>query len=100
MATFIRESGLKGRHKGRVYAVYVTSTKRGKGVGKALIAALLEKAKEDASLEQILLAVATSQDAAKQLYLEFGFEIFSTEPNALKVDSRYIDEHHMILRVR
>ena len=31
MATFIRETGLKERHKGRIYGVYVTSSQRGKG---------------------------------------------------------------------
>jgi ribosomal protein S18 acetylase RimI-like enzyme len=100
IATFVRETGLKERHKGRVYGVYVTSTQRRKGAGRALIAALLEKAKQDSSLEQILLAVATCQNAARQLYRDFGFEIYGTEPNALKVGSRYIVEDHMVLRIR
>jgi ribosomal protein S18 acetylase RimI-like enzyme len=99
-ATFMRESGPKERHKGRIYAVYVSSAHRGKGVGRALLTALLERAKRDASLEQILLAVASSQAAAKQLYRNFGFEIYGTEPNALKVGSAYVDEDHMILRIR
>jgi ribosomal protein S18 acetylase RimI-like enzyme len=98
MATFVRETPLKERHKGRIYGVYVTSTQRRRGVGRALVGALLERAKQDASLEQILLAVATSQDAAKQLYRDFGFVTYGTEPNALKVGERYIDEDHMILR--
>ncbi len=100
MMTFIREMGLKDRHKGRIYGVYVTSAKRGKGVGRALLEALLERVKRDASLEQILLAVASTQDAAKQLYRSFGFETYGTEPRALKVGSTYIDEDHMILLVR
>ncbi|MEA2542493.1 MAG: hypothetical protein QOH35_3859, partial [Acidobacteriaceae bacterium] len=60
----------------------------------------LERASQDWSLEQILLAVATSQDAARQLYRNCRFETYGTEPNALKVGSRYIDEDHMILRIR
>src|SRR5580693_2333228 len=36
MATFMRETGLKERHKGRIYAVYVTLAQRSKGVGRAL----------------------------------------------------------------
>jgi len=99
-ATFLRETGLKARHKGRIYGVYVTSAERGKGIGRALLVALLEKAKRDSSLEQILLAVATTQGAAKQLYRECGFEVFGTEPNALKVGSSYVDEDYMILRIR
>jgi ribosomal protein S18 acetylase RimI-like enzyme len=99
-ATFMRETGLKEKHKGRIYAVYVSPAHRGKGVGKALIAGLLENAKEDSTLQQILLSVATSQTAAKKLYRSFGFETFGTEPNALKVGSSYVDEDHMILRIR
>ena len=100
MATFIREAGVKERHKGRVYGVYVSSTHRGKGVGRALMMELLERVKRDASVEQILLAVAATQIAAKRLYASFGFGIFGTEPNALKVGSAYVDEDHMILRLR
>ena len=99
IATLIRETGLKERHKGRIYGFYVTASQRGKGVGRALIAALLERAKQDSSLEQILLAVATCQNAARQLYRSFGFETYGTERNALKVGSTYIDEDHMVLRL-
>ena len=99
IATLIRETGLKERHKARIYGVYVTASQRGKGVGRALVAALLERAKQDSSLEQILLAVATSQVAARHLYRKFGFETYGTERNALKVGSRYIDEEHMVLRL-
>src|SRR5580704_16470484 len=59
MATFGRETGLKERHKGRIYGVYVTTSHRRKGAGRALLAALLERAKQDTSLEQTLLSVAT-----------------------------------------
>jgi len=99
-ATFMRQTGLKEKHKGRIYAVYVSTAHRGKGVGKALIAAVLENAKQDPTLQQILLSVATSQTAARKLYRSFGFETFGTEPNALKVGSVYVDEDHMILRIR
>ena len=100
IATFIRETGLKEKHKGRVFGVYVTSTARRRGIGRALMVAVLEKARQDSSLEQILLAVGTGQNAARQLYRDCGFEVYGTEPNALKVDTRYIDEDHMILRIR
>jgi ribosomal protein S18 acetylase RimI-like enzyme len=97
MATFMRESGEKERHKGRIYGVYVSSDYRGKGIGRALMTQLLETARQDASLEQILLSVATQQTAARQLYRSFGFETYGTEPRALKVGTAYADEDHMIL---
>ena len=100
MMTFVRDTGVKDRHKGHIYGVYVTSAQRGKGVGRALIQALIDRAKRDASLEQILLAVATVQTAARQLYRSCGFESFGVEPHALKVGSEYVDEDHMILRMR
>lgn len=100
MATFMRETGEKERHKGRIYAVYVSPTQRGKGAGRALIARLLDDARRDPSLEQILLAVASTQTAATQLYRSFGFETFGVEPRALKIGSTYVDEIHMILRIQ
>ena len=100
IATFVRDAGLKERHKGRIFGVYVTSSCRRKGIALALLAALVERAKRDASLEQILLAVATGQVAALQLYRKYGFRTYGTEPRALKVGSTYIDEDLMILTLR
>jgi ribosomal protein S18 acetylase RimI-like enzyme len=96
----MRETGLKEKHKGRIYAVHVSAGQSGKGVGKALLAALLGSARQDPSLQQILLSVASTQIAAKRLYRSFGFATFGTEPNALKIGSAYVAEDHMILRVR
>ena len=100
MMTFVRDTGAKDRHKGRIFGVYVTVAFRGKGVGRALLAELLERAKQDLSLEHILLAVATTQTAAKRLYREFGFETYGTELRALKTGSMYSDESYMVLRIR
>jgi len=99
-ATFIREKGVKDRHKGRIYGVYVTEAHRGKGFGRALLAHLIKKARQDTSLEQILLAVATRQEAARALYRSLGFESYGIEPRALKNGGTYVDEDHMILRLR
>ena len=100
MATFVRDTGVKDRHKGRIYGVYVTLSHRGKGVGRALLGGLLEKARNSSSLEQILLAVTAGQSAARRLYNGFGFESYGTEPRALKEGSTYLDEDLMILRLR
>jgi ribosomal protein S18 acetylase RimI-like enzyme len=100
IATFVREAGIKERHKGHIYGVYVTPAHRRSGVARALMTTLIEKAKENAALEQILLAVAEQQQSAKQLYSQFHFEIYGTEPRALKVDAEYINEELMILKLR
>ncbi|HVP00211.1 MAG TPA: GNAT family N-acetyltransferase [Bryobacteraceae bacterium] len=99
-ATFIRDKGVKDGHKGHIYGVYVSEARRGKGIGRALLAHLIKKVRQDTALEQILLAVATRQDAARALYRSLGFVSFGIEPRALKVGSEYVDEDHMILRLR
>ena len=98
--TFMRATGLKEQHKGNIYGFYVTASHRRKGVGHALVSALLERVRENASVEQILLAVGSHQKAARALYCKFGFASFGEEPRSLKVGSDYIDETHMILRLR
>jgi ribosomal protein S18 acetylase RimI-like enzyme len=99
VATFKREEGIKERHKGHLLAVYLSGSHRGRGFGAKLIATLLDLAKGDASLEQILLGVGADNVAAIETYRKFGFELYGTEPRALKVGSVYVDEHLMILRL-
>jgi len=99
-ARFHCETRLKERHKGHIYGVYVTASHRGQGLGTKLIGEVLDLISEDLSLEQILLGVATSNLAAIRTYQRFNFEIYGTEPHALKIGSEYVDEHLMILRLR
>jgi RimJ/RimL family protein N-acetyltransferase len=96
---FLREPGLKERHKGRVWGVYLRAEYRGQGVGHKMLASLLEHARNIDGLEQIALSVATPQIAALALYRSFGFTSFGCEPRALKVDGRYIDEEYLVLRL-
>jgi ribosomal protein S18 acetylase RimI-like enzyme len=98
-ATFIRSTGVKDRHKGAIYSVYVTPAYRGQGVAHQVLKALIDKAKEDATLEQIVL-VAVSGGNAQRVYKRLGFETFGTEWHGLKVGSTYVDEDHMMLRLR
>jgi len=98
-ATFIRETGVKDRHKGHIYAVYVSPSHRGKGVARAMLTEMIEGAKQDPSLEQIVLVAVTGGNAQK-LYKSLGFKTFGTELRGLKVGSTYIDEDHMVLRLR
>lgn len=97
IATFMRETGRKEKHKGHIYGVYLDAEHRQGGNGRRLLTALLTKAREDATLEQILLSVRTGNGAAGRLYRSLGFTIFGIEPHALKLGSEYIDEEQMIL---
>jgi ribosomal protein S18 acetylase RimI-like enzyme len=99
-ATFIHYPGQKEQHKGHIFGVYVTASRRGGGVGKALLSSLLTRARQDPSLEQILLAVTADNGNAVKLYRSLGFTTWGTEPAALKIGTQYADYDHMVLRLR
>jgi ribosomal protein S18 acetylase RimI-like enzyme len=100
MAGFFRDKGPKTRHKGHVWGVYVTPAARGKKVGLRMMEKLLERGWAVEEVEQILISVSTTQEAAVALYRALGFEPFGREPRALKVEGRFIDEEYMVLTKR
>jgi len=97
MTGFYREAGMKRRHKGWIWGVFVAPSARGKGMGRALVAKVIETAKALPGLRCLLLTVSTTQDAAIKVYQGLGFRSYGIEPGALMVGERFIDEHHMIL---
>ena len=100
MAGFHRDTGPKTRHKGRVWGVYVTPSERGQGLSRRMMKILLERAAAIAGLEQVLLSVTATQTAALALYRSLGFESFGTEPRALNINGEFIDEHHLVRRLK
>jgi ribosomal protein S18 acetylase RimI-like enzyme len=99
-AGFYRVKGLKTRHKGHIWGVYVAREARGKGVGRSLLLALLERSANIHGIEQIGLSVTTTQPAAPALYRSLGFESFGCERKALKIGDRYVDEEYMVFYVK
>ena len=97
MARFQREIGPKTRHKGRVWGVYGTASKRGQGLGRRLMRALLDRATDIGGLEQVLLSVTSTQTEALALYRSLGFERFGTEPRALNINGEFIAEYVLVL---
>ncbi len=97
MVTLMEETRNKTRHKATIYAMYVRPAQRGQGIGKKLMIEAIKQAKRIKGIEQIHLSVVTSNDAAKQLYLSLGFEIYGRERHALKIGDSYLDEEHMCL---
>jgi ribosomal protein S18 acetylase RimI-like enzyme len=98
-AGFYRETGPKVRHKGHIWGVYLAGELRGKGIGRRMMEAIIHRATTLEGLEQIMISVAASQAPAISLYRSLGFVPFGTEPNALKVNGRHIDEIYMTLQV-
>jgi len=100
VAGFFREKSIKTRHKGNVWGVFVTQCKRGQKLGRKMMEMLLERAAAINGLEQVLISVASTQEAALRLYHSLGFRQFGCEPRALMVGGRYIDEQYMVLMLK
>jgi ribosomal protein S18 acetylase RimI-like enzyme len=97
---FARPARSKERHKGYIHGVYVTASHRGQGLARKLIAAVIAEMRADPTMEQLLLAVAIGNLPARATYTGLGFVGFGIEPRALRAGDEYIDEEHMILRLR
>ncbi|WP_331457418.1 GNAT family N-acetyltransferase [Bacillus sp. FJAT-18017] len=63
--TLYKEKLYKLRHRAHIGAMYVSDSIRGLGVGKALMEEAIEKAKNLEGLEQIYLAVVSTNESAK-----------------------------------
>jgi RimJ/RimL family protein N-acetyltransferase len=96
MVGLTREPRAKNRHKGDVVAMYVAPEYRRRGLAKTLLQAVIDHARNIAGLEQLVLSVTRSNEAARELYRAAGFTTFGVEPRAIKVDGAYYDKEHMI----
>jgi ribosomal protein S18 acetylase RimI-like enzyme len=100
MAGFFQEEGPKNRHRARIWGVYVSQKWRRKGIARVLLAEIIRRARSRPELEQLLLAVAATQNPAHQLYASLGFEVYGCDLHAIKVGDNYFDEDLMVLRLR
>ncbi len=96
MIGFTSESQPKIRHKGQVWGLFVRPQFRGKGLATLLIQSVLDTAHNVLDIEQVQLAVSTQNEASYGLYLRLGFTVFGTELHAMKIESSYVDEYHMV----
>ncbi|XUM22768.1 N-acetyltransferase family protein [Bradyrhizobium oligotrophicum S58] len=94
-AGFVIQQGPKRSHKERLFGMYVRPGARQLGLARLLINALLEVAREQVELMQLI--VVKDNDPARRLYESVGFLQFGLEPRAAKYGGRYFDEVHMAL---
>ncbi|WP_257348447.1 GNAT family N-acetyltransferase [Pseudalkalibacillus decolorationis] len=97
VVTLLEQEPSKLRHTANIFAMYSTPSKRGKGVGKALLVKAINQAKNIDYIEKLKLTVVTENVAAKGLYTSLGFKSFGIEEKALKVNDKYYDEEYMTL---
>lgn len=81
-------------HKATLSAVYVQPSYQGRGIGKRLVQAILNYAKNE--VEQIILAVGANNPPGVYFYESLGFTQYGYEPRAMKRHGQYFDDIWMI----
>lgn len=89
MAGFVAGERDKERHKGTLVSVYVTPSAQGRGTGRALVEAVITHAAAQVMILQV--TVGADNAAAGTLYRSLGFVRFGTEPKAIEVGGRFLD---------
>ncbi|MEK4361357.1 GNAT family N-acetyltransferase [Paenibacillus sp. FSL M8-0212] len=89
------EHGLKLRHKGMIWGVYVAPPYRGSGLASRLLREVLDRGRHLEGIKQINLSVVTTNESARRLYERYEFEVYGIERNALEVNGQGYDEAHM-----
>ena len=97
VVTLVPEGKVKLKHRANIFAMYVTSSQRGRGTGRELVKTAIQQAEELTSVEQIHLTVTSSNEPAKKLYASLGFKPYGIEKNALRIVGTYYDEDLMVL---
>ena len=95
VAGFSAPEAAKKRHKGLLWGVYVRAAARGRGLGRAVVARVIEHAR--AHVVQLHAAVVASNQGARRLYRSLGFEPYGLEPRGLACAGRYFDQELLVL---
>lgn len=85
----------KTRHKATLFGLYVRSEFGRRGVGRALVMAALELARQRAGIKIVQLTVTEQNGAARALYARCGFVPFGLEPLAVVVGDQFMAKVHM-----
>ena len=90
IAVFVHPVSRKTGHTGELGAMYVRAAHRGKGLGDALVEAVIDQAVKE--VEQIKLTVNAENAPAIRLYERHGFRAIGKFPNSLRVGERTYEE--------
>jgi ribosomal protein S18 acetylase RimI-like enzyme len=97
VVTLVPEGKVKLKHRANIFAMYVTPSQRGQGLGKFLMKKAIQQAAELTNVEQIYLSVNASNEPAKKLYSSLGFETYGVDKKAMVIDGTYHNEELMVL---
>ncbi len=92
-----RESKRKAQHRAGIFGMYVVPEARGRGLGRALLQALVDHAHTLEGLHRLELGVTTTNTAARGLYAAFGFVPYGVQPDAYRSGGRSWDTELMTM---
>jgi RimJ/RimL family protein N-acetyltransferase len=94
-----RDRHLKAAHKAHIWGMYVEPAHRRRGLATELLQTAVRHARAMGGVSWVHLSVSFAAPQAQRLYERAGFQIWGTEPDALRHDGRSVAEHHMILHL-
>jgi len=93
---FVRDEGVKTRHKGFIWGMSVHPDRRGQGIGRVLVVEALKQIDAILGLRRVRLSVTSTKGTAEALYESLGFVCYGVEDEARCVDGVYLGEHHLV----
>lgn len=79
------------KHAGEINMITTSESWQGKGVGRALMAAMIDMADNWLNLRRVGLTVWSPNVRAIRLYESFGFSVEGVMPSYVFVNGRYVD---------
>jgi ribosomal protein S18 acetylase RimI-like enzyme len=83
-------------HRAHIWGVYTTPAARGRGLGRGVLAMVVEVARSWPGTTSIGLSASVRSPEAIRLYEAQGFRRWGVEPGAVLLDGCAYDEVHMV----
>lgn len=99
VAGVMRSPRAKFRHRAAIWGVFVEPSRRGAGLGGAVLGAAIELARSWPGLEWLDIGVSSGSPGAQRLYERLGFAAWGREPEATAWGGERYDEIHMAMRL-
>ena len=97
IAGFRISSGVKERHRGHLWGIYVRPVARGTGLVRRFLTIVLNNA--FGMVEQIELEVLSTSITARALYESIGFQKVGQVPSARKINDKLYNDDCMVLTI-
>ncbi|GBF07695.1 acetyltransferase [Deinococcus aerius] len=98
LLTVARETRPRLNHRANVFGVSVLPPARGQGCGDALLRAGIAHTRSWPGVTSLHLGMMETQHAARRLYERHGFQLWGTQPDAVRdAGGGHLAEHHLAL---